>query len=601
MSGSFPDLRTFLDSLRQSQDLTEVHATVDPILELPEIHRRVIAEGGPALLFSHLKGSPFRVASNLFGTEARVQKAFGSRPRELIQTIAAAPRELVPPSLSRLWAHRRFLGSLLRVGLSRRRSGEVLQATASPPDLTTLPATKSWVEDGGAFFTLPLVYTEHPETREHNLGIYRMQRFDRESTGMHWQIGKGGGFHHALAEARGESLPVNVFFGGPPAALLGALAPLPENVPELLLSSLVLGRRLPLTSSPKSKLPLLADAEIALIGEVPCGVRRSEGPFGDHYGYYSLVHDFPEFRCKVMHHRKDAILPVTVVGKPRQEDFYLGDYLQDLLSPLFPLVMPGVVDLWSYGETGYHALSAAVVKERYKREAMASAFRILGEGQLSLTKFLLVLDRPRDLRDFRGTLAHVLARADFRTDLFLLNNLSMDTLDYAGPVINEGSKGVLLGLGEPKRTLPQEFSGAMPSALERVEVFCPGCLVIQARRGVEEPEQLRRRILDHESFADWPLLVLVDDAAQASRSAMNFLWTTFTRFNPGTDIHAKRIELIHAHGAFHPPLLIDARMKPHYPKELFCDPQTRELVDRRWNEYFPKGLPMGDSDRAHLD
>ena len=195
----------------------------------------------------------------------------------------------------------------------------------------------------------------------------------------------------------------------------------------------------------------MREAEFALVGHVPPNVRRPEGPFGDHYGYYSLRHDYPVFRVEHVCRRRDAIYPATVVGKPRQEDFFLGDLLQELLSPLFPLVMPGVVDLWSYGETGYHSLAAAVVRERYKREAMASAFRILGEGQLSLTKFLLVTDRPVDLRDFRATLEHVLARTSPETDLYVFSNLSMDTLDYNGPAVNEGSKGVWLGLGDPVR------------------------------------------------------------------------------------------------------------------------------------------------------
>src|SRR5204863_5029699 len=166
--------------------------------------------------------------------------------------------------------------------------------------------------------------------------------------------------------------------------------------------------------------------------------------------------------------------PATVVGKPRQEDFFIGDLLQDLQSPLFPLVMPAVEHLWSYGETGYHSLSAAVVRQRYKREAMASAFRILGEGQLSLTKFLLVLDRPCDLKDFRTVLTEVLRRADFRTDLFVFANLAMDSLDYAGPRVNEGSKGVLLGVGDPIRELPKEFQGPLPAEIKEAQVFAPG-------------------------------------------------------------------------------------------------------------------------------
>ncbi|MCP4242817.1 MAG: 4-hydroxybenzoate decarboxylase, partial [bacterium] len=207
--------------------------------------------------------------------------------------------------------------------------------------------------------------------------------------GVHMQIGKGGGFHLAAAEAKGQSLPVRIHLGGPPALMLSAIAPLPENVPELLLASLCLGRKLPMANDPTGQHPIVSGAEFVLCGDIQPCARRPEGPFGDHYGYYSEIHDYPHMQVDTLLRRPDAIFPATVVGKPRQEDFFIGDYLQELLSPLFPLVMPSVVDLWSYGETGYHSLSAARVRERYRREAMMSAFRILGEGQLSLTKFLL--------------------------------------------------------------------------------------------------------------------------------------------------------------------------------------------------------------------
>jgi UbiD family decarboxylase len=598
--GPLTDLREYLRALEGRGDLAVVDAEVDPILELPEIHRRVIAAGGPALLFRRVKDSPFSVVSNLFGTATRVATAFGSRARELVEELAKAPEELLPPSPGRLWKKRGLLLSLARVGLRRGRRGSVLEAGGTAVDLGRIPFTKSWEQDGGAFGTLGLTYTCHPATGGANLGLYRLQRYDPRTLGMHWQIGKGGGFHHAAAEARNEALPVNVFFGGPPAALLGALAPLPENVPELLLASLVLGRRLRLARNPAGPLPLLADAEFALVGRVPPHERRPEGPFGDHYGYYSLTHDFPYLEVDAVYHRRDAILPVTVVGKPRQEDFFLGDFLQDLLSPLFPVVMPGVIDLWSYGETGYHALSAAVVRERYKREAMVSAFRILGEGQLSLTKFLLLLDRPCDLKDFPAVLTRVLQRADFRTDLYVMGNLSMDTLDYAGPRINEGSKGVLLGIGDPIRSLPQDYVGSPPPEVSDVRMFCPGCLVVQGP-SFEDAPGAPGAIASLEAFKDWPLIVLVDDARQAARSSMNFLWTTFTRFNPANDIHARATRLFHTHVGFDPPLVIDSRKKPHYPVELFCDETTLARVDRRWTEYFPSGMTAGDSASAHLD
>jgi UbiD family decarboxylase len=596
------DLRAYLAALEREGELARIDVPVDADLELAEIHRRVIAAEGPALFFTKVQGSSFPVATNLFGTRRRVELAFGGRPIELVREIARMPVELLPPSLGALWKKRALLRSLAGIG-NRWVRGGVTEVVESPPQLTALPATRSWPRDGGRFLTLPLVLTQHPGSGATNLGMYRIQIFDDEHTGLHMQIGKGGGFHLAAAEAAGQPLQVVIHLGGPPAAILAAIAPLPENVPELLLASLLLGEKLRLSQLPQSPLPILADAEFALLGEIAPGARRPEGPFGDHYGYYSETHDYPLFRCKALARRRNAILPATVVGKPRQEDFFLGDYLQELLAPLLPLAMPGVRDLWSYGETGYHALASAVVHERYRREAMASAFRILGEGQLSLTKFLLAVAAPLDLRDFRAVLTHVLARADFRTDLFLFPHLAMDSLDYAGPRINEGSKGVLLGLGDPIRKLPESFTGALPAGVRRARVFSPGCLVLEGPSYAED-RGAAERLARLEPFAAWPLLVLSDDAERAAKSVMNFLWTTFTRFDPAADIHAAGVRLVSNHASFEPPILIDARRKPWYPEELFAAPETGAKVAERWRDYFPAGaraVEMGDSDQAHLD
>jgi UbiD family decarboxylase len=597
----FQDLRAFVSRLRKDRDLVVVEARVDPRLEVAEIHRRVIAAGGPALLFTRVAGSDFPLATNLFGTARRAAMAFGERPSKLVRRTAEVVQSSPPPSLGSLWAARDLVAAGLRLGTRSVASGPVREIETDDVDLGRLPALTSWPEDGGPFLTLPLVYTEDPDGAGHNLGIYRMQVHDGGTTGMHWQIGKGGGFHYTRAVARGHDLPVTVFLGGPPALILAAVAPLPENVPELVLASLLAGSRLRRCVGP-GRHPLLADAEFALSGTVPAGESLPEGPFGDHYGYYSLRHDYPVFRVEHISHRRDAIFPATVVGKPRQEDFFIGDLLQDLLSPLFPLLMPAVESLWSYGETGYHSLAAAVVRQRYRREAMASAFRILGEGQLSLTKFLLVTDRPVDIRSFRHTLEHVLERTRPETDLYVFSNVSMDTLDYTGPEVNLGSKGVLLGLGDPVRSLPREFSAPeLPSGVGEVRVFCGGCAVVGGPSYSEEPEA-PARLAAHPAFAEWQLVVLTDDATRAAASPINFLWTTFTRFEPAADIHASRTEVRRNHLSYSAPIVIDARMKPPYPDELFCDPDTADRVTRRWSEYFPDGeVEMGDSDRAHLD
>ena len=237
MADSFRDVKSFVDALRQNNELVIVHAPVDPRLEVAEIHRRVIAAGGPALLFTHVGTSPFPVVTNLFGTQKRVEMAFGRKPRELIARAASLPERILPPTPKRLWGERSLFGALSKVGLNQSSNGPVLELRQN--DLSQLPVLTTWPEDGGPFITLPLVYTEHPEGHGHNLGIYRMQVYDGTRAGMHWQIAKGGGFHYAVAEAQNRSLPVNVFLGGPPALMVAAIAPLPENVPELLLASLL--------------------------------------------------------------------------------------------------------------------------------------------------------------------------------------------------------------------------------------------------------------------------------------------------------------------------------------------------------------------------
>ncbi len=596
----FADLRSFLDRLRRDGELATIDAPVSARLEAAEIHRRVIAAGGPALLFTNITGAAYPLATNLFGTARRTGLAVGDRPQRLVAQLAGAVDTLLPPTAGALWRARGLGRELLRIGTRTVRRGPVTEVVTADVHLDRLPALTSWPEDGGPFLTLPMVITQDPDGQRRNVGVYRMQLFDDAATGMHWQIGKGGGYHHQVAESRGHALPVSAMLGGPPALVLAAVAPLPEHVPELLMASLIAGERLPVVEGAWPH-PLIANAELALIGEVRAHERRPEGPFGDHYGYYSLRHDYPVFRVQRIARRRDPILLATVVGKPRQEDFYIGDVLQELLSPLFPLVMPGVRQLWSYGETGYHPLAAAVVRERYPREAMASAFRILGEGQLSLTKFLLVTDQPVDLKDFRATLEHILARTRPETDLYVAGQLSIDTLDYTGPEVNRGSKGVWLGIGDPVRDLPRTFSAAeLPAGVTDVRVFCGGCLVVGAPPYAEEPNAAER-IAAHPAFAAWPLIVLSDEPARAARSPMNFLWTTFTRFEPA-DIRAAATRVVRNQVSFTPPVAIDARLKPSYPRELSCDPDTAALVTRRWREYFPGGgVEMGDSERANLD
>jgi menaquinone biosynthesis decarboxylase len=580
------NLRSFLDQLRRENDLVTVETEVDPYLELAEIHRRVIDRGGPALLFNRVKGSKFPVVTNLFGTQKRIELAFGGRPEQFVRELVGAAEALIPPKPGNLWRHRKLGLEFLRLGTRNVSRAPVTEQVDQPAHLNRLPVVTTWHEDGGPFITLPLVYTEHPVSKQHNLGIYRMQVYDAQSAGLHWQIQKGGGFHYHAAEQLGQPLPVTVFLGGPPALLVSAVAPLPENVPELMLASLLQGEKLRVTNARESTHRLIAEAEFALIGHSPPHERRAEGPFGDHYGYYSLQHEYPVFHCDAIYHRRDAIYPATVVGKPKQEDFFIGDYLQSLLSPLFPLVMPGVRDLWSYGETGFHSLAAAVVRQRYPREALVHGFRILGEGQLALTKFLLLTDTPIDLHDFRRVLEHVLARFDPASDFFIFANTSMDTLDYTSGKVNQGSKAILMGLGDSVRDLPREFRGELPNGISRAEVFCAGCLVVQGSSYLDDKDQARG-LARNPVFAEWPLVILHDDASVA-KSTTDFLWSTWTRFEPAGDIYAADTKIVRHHLSYHLPIVIDARKKPFLPDELVVRHDIAELVDSRWREYFPE-------------
>ena len=593
---SVQDLRSFLDLLRAEDELVIVEAPVDPDLEIAEIHRRVIASGGPALLFTRVKGADFPCVTNLFGTTRRVDLAFGKRPERFLAQLVEAVQDLASMSAGKLWKHRRLAAAGGRVGLKTVSRGPILECRQSPPDLGRLPLLKTWPQDGGAFITLPLVYSEHPDTHCHNLGIYRIQRYDGQTTGVHWQIQKGGGFHYHVAEERGQALPLTIFVGGPPALILAAIAPLPENLPELILASLLQGGKLQRVKNPAGGAPLIAAAEFAIQGIVPPHIRRTEGPFGDHYGYYSLRHDYPIFQVQQLFHRNDAIFPATVVGKPPQEDFFLGNYIQTLMAPLSRMVMPSIEAIWSYGETGYHSLCSIVVRERYPREAMKFAFRILGEdgGQLALTKFLVVVDRHLDLTDFRQVLAYALERAELETDLFIIANLAMDSLDYTGPEINKGSKGILIGVGPPRRKLPHEFAGELPGGARSAAPYCPGCLAVSGPPYGADPD-FPQRLARDTSLSGWPLVFLVDDARIASTN-IAFLWSTFTRFEPAADLYTASTRLHRHHLCYTPPLVLDCRMKPGYPEELSADPEVSERVTRRWAEYFPDGRVEGAAD-----
>jgi len=582
------DLSSFLKLLEDENELLVIDETVDPNLEIAEIHRRVIQNQGPALLFNNVKDSAFPVVTNLFGTGKRLDLAFGTKPQEFVKDIVNLAETIMPPTPAKLWQNRGLFLEAARIGLKKTSRAPVLDNCQDPPRLSSLPMLTSWHSDGGPFVTLPLVYTEHPENGSHNLGMYRIQRHSETTTGIHWQIHKGGGYHYFEAEKRNQPLPLTLFIGGPPALMLSAIAPLPEDIPELMLTSLLLGSKLPMVEDPRGGHRLVASAEFAVKGSVEPHLRQPEGPFGDHYGYNSLEHDYPVFQVSHLYHRTNAIYPATVVGRPRQEDFFIGDYLQELLSPLFPLVMKGVRELKTFGETGFHCLAAARVADRYPREAFASGLRILGEGQLSLTKFLIVSDGSVDITDFKALWTHVLERVNWQRDLFVFANVSQDTLDYTGPSVNKGSKAMLMGLGPEKvRDLPQSFSGNLPPGCDKPRAYLPGTLVLQGTP-YEQDADLGTRIAGAPELSDWQVIVLVDDSDAATESIQEFLWTFFTRFEPAADIHGAATSVHRFHVGLDAPVVIDCRMKPWYTEVLEVDQPTKSLVDEKFDRIIPR-------------
>jgi UbiD family decarboxylase len=581
-------IRGFLEILQREGELRIIDLPVDPYLELAEIQRRVVARHGPAMLFTRVKGTVFPVSTNLFGTRRRIELAFGEDPFRFFKRVAAAAEMLLAPSLSALWGFRDLAAAALKLGTATCRSGPVLERVMKPARLKTLPQIQSWPLDGGSFLTLPIAYSEHPVSRRANIGMYRNQIYDDGVAGMHFQIHRGIGFHYHEAEKQRRPLPVNVFLGGPPALIMSAIAPLPENIPEAVLASLLQGKKLGMIKDPGiSALPVVSEAEFALIGQVPIEIRRTEGPFGDHYGYYSLAHPYPIFEVDRIYYRSDAIFPATVVGKPRQEDHYIGEYLQELFSPLYPLVMNGVHSVWAYDDAGVHPLAAAVVKERYPREAFMAGLRILGEGQLSLTKFLMLTDAPLPLKQFRPLLTHILERADFASDLFIFSNVSQDTLDYTSGRMNEGSKAILMGLGDRRFTLQPTPKKELSNPMFRNQmIFAPGVLAVEGPPW-QEQDAAAKQLLQEEAVQPFRIVCLVDNAAECVGSDESFLWTVFTRFEPASDIYSKQSRLERFHVQLSAPIVIDCRLKPWYPPPVEPLPETVARVDAFWPKIFP--------------
>lgn len=611
---SYRSLRECVDDLERTGRLVRIDAEVDPCLEAAEIQRRVFAAGGPAVYFANLSGCRFPAVSNVFGTLERARYMFrGAIERvQLLAGLKTDPERLRSTSWGKLFG---AAPALLHMSPRQVRSGPVL---AQQTRLTELPQITCWPDDGGAFITLPQVYSEHPDRpgwRSSNLGMYRVQLSGNDyapdsEVGLHYQIHRGIGVHHQAALAAGRSLPVNVFVGGPPAMTLAAVMPLPEGLSELSFAGALGARRVRLAVG-AAPLPIAADADFCLVGEVVPGDLKPEGPFGDHLGYYAKQHDYPVLQVRRVYHRDGAIWPFTVVGRPPQEDTIFGELIHEIVRDAAPAVLPGVRGVHAVDAAGVHPLLLAIGSERYQpfaertgpQELLTQASAILGNGQLSLAKYLWIAngadDPSLDLHDVASFLRHMLARCDWSRDLHFTTETTIDTLDYSGDSVNRGSKLVVAAAGPPIRELPYEIASdlVLPERFTDARLALPGVLVVQApgagARTDEVDADLRRFCETFPASAPinrWPLVVLVDDSEFASRSLRNFLWTTFTRSNPATDVHGVSAFTRHKHWGCRGSLVIDARLKPHHAPPLVEDP----AVTRRVDALFARGGPLAE-------
>jgi 4-hydroxy-3-polyprenylbenzoate decarboxylase len=584
--------------LESTGQLVVIDREVDAHLEIAAIQRRVYQAGGPALLFRRVKGSEFPVLGNLFGTLDRSKYLF----RDTLESVRRLVELKVNPGAfgKNPWRYRGVPRTVLRLLPRRVRTGPIL---AHQTTIGRLPRIQCWPMDGGPFITLPQVYTEDPDRpgpARSNLGMYRVQlggndyEPDRE-VGLHYQIHRGIGVHHAAAIRRGDPLRVNIFVGGPPAMTVAAVMPLPEGLPELAFAGALGGRPVRLVA-PDGGLPMPAEADFVIRGTIDPHRRKPEGPFGDHLGYYSLTHDFPVLKVERVYHREGAIWPFTSVGRPPQEDTSFGALIHELTGPIIPTVIPGLRAVHAVDASGVHPLLLAIASERYvpdsdvrrPQEILTVANAILGQGQLSLAKYLFIVahedDPGLDIHDIPAFFAHLLRRVDWTNDLHFQTRTTIDTLDYSGHGLNQGSKVVIAAAGPVRRPLPVELPSGigLPDGFRDPRVVLPGILAIQAppyRTDASDVAAFCHAFGPDDPIRAFPLIAIVDDSEFTARTANNFLWVVFTRSNPAADIDGISSFIEQKHWGCTGPLVIDARIKPHHAPPLVDDPEIERRVD----------------------
>ena len=584
----YQSLEACIEDFEKHGHLIRITEEVDPDLEMAAIQLRVHDAGGPAILFENVKGTKYRCVSNLFGTMERCRFMF----RDSLETVERLIKIKTDPSIiikNPFWIKNAIIGGYNALPTQSKSKFEEIQ-------ISDLPLIKHWPNDGGAFITLPQVYSEDPEKQSwqgSNLGMYRIQLSGNdyklnEEIGLHYQIHRGIGIHHTKAHQKNEPLKVAIYIGGPPSHTFGAVMPLPEGIPEVSFVGALGGRRW--RYEKHDGYVISKDADFVILGEIYPNETKPEGPFGDHLGYYSLIHEFPVMRVNKVLAKKGAIWPFTVVGRPPQEDTGFGNLIHEITGPAVPASIPGLHEVNAVDEAGVHPLLFAIGSERYTpynteqrpQEILTIANSILGFGQMSLVKYLFISnkddDRTISVNEPEKFLTHILERVDWNRDLHFQTNTTIDTLDYSGDGFNMGSKVVIAASGEKKRDLI-DF---VPPELESISasLVMPGVLAININ-STSSIEGLSEKLNQESSYLNGIMLIVICDEPEIIAESMrNFLWITFTRSNPATNIHGVGSFVKNKHWGCKGPLIIDARIKSHHAPLLIPDPKVEKHVDR---------------------
>ena len=594
INGVYHSLKACVEDLERTNQLLRITHEVDPNLEMAEIHRQVYEAEGPAIYFDRVKGSPFPAVSNLYGTWERTQFLF----RKTLPAVRDVTQLKINPEglIKKPWKAPGIGWKALKA--LPIKTGR-LKSTWGETTIDKLPGVVSWPDDGGGFVTLPQVLTLPPGSKnimQSNIGMYRIQLNGNEyehnkEIGLHYQLHRGIGVHHKEYLNSDEPFRVSIFIGGPPSHAVAAIMPLPEGMSETTFMGLLGGRRF--RYGWKDGYLISGDADFVITGEVDKEQLKLEGPFGDHLGYYSLAHLFPYMRVHKVWHRKDAIWHFTVVGRPPQEDSNFGRLIHEIVDEVTPIEFPGLIDLNAVDAAGVHPLLLAIGKERYMpfrdrkpEELLTIANHLLGKGQTSLAKFLLICDNM-DKSDLKAknipeVFNYILERFDPTRDLHFYTNWTIDTLDYSGSGWNAGSKLVWAAAGPKLRTLGETVPDELTQLFEQAVISTPipGVLAISFVESSIKIEALKTK-LENLSLEHWPVIVLCDDAKFVSASLNNFLWVTFTRANPATDISGIGERITNKHWGCTGPIIIDARIKPHHAPPLLVD-EAIQSKTREW-------------------